>query len=196
MKRQPLNTISRNVKCSNTKFDICFDTIDDRQGNHVEEYLVVNPKVKNLNDITGIAILPICKDMFGLIHIYRHALDSYTWEVPRGFVEPNEDSMASAVRELYEETGINVKKTSLFAHGLISPEPGIVSAKTELYSVNIKSVDIPEKSNFEELGHVDFKWFDSQEIKNLFKKNKIFDSTTLLLLSIYIPKLMRSLGDK
>lgn len=40
-----------------------------------------------------------------LIHQYRYAAGGHIWEIPAGVLEPNEDPLACARRELREETG-------------------------------------------------------------------------------------------
>ena len=40
-----------------------------------------------------------------MVRQYRHGNDEFTLEVPGGLVEPNEDPMVSALREMREETG-------------------------------------------------------------------------------------------
>ena len=48
--------------------------------------------LKKEDGISGVAILPIKNNCLGLIKIYRHAVSSFCWEVPRGFVDENENT--------------------------------------------------------------------------------------------------------
>jgi 8-oxo-dGTP pyrophosphatase MutT (NUDIX family) len=41
---------------------------------------------------------------------YRHAAQQYLWELPAGKLDPGEDPLAGAQRELAEETGYHAKK--------------------------------------------------------------------------------------
>src|SRR5438477_10353490 len=41
---------------------------------------------------------------------YRYAAESYLWELPAGRIEPGEDKLAAAKRELLEETGFTATK--------------------------------------------------------------------------------------
>jgi len=52
------------------------------------------------------AMVPLLDDgRVVLIKQYRHAVGQFLWEVPAGTLEPNEDPLACARRELVEETG-------------------------------------------------------------------------------------------
>ena len=48
------------------------------------------------------------KDKVLLVRQYRYSLDEYIYEFPAGLVEKGEDYHDSAVRELYEETGLTL----------------------------------------------------------------------------------------
>lgn len=41
---------------------------------------------------------------------YRYVIDKYSWEVPGGGIDHNENLKDAAKRELYEETGLKVEK--------------------------------------------------------------------------------------
>lgn len=46
---------------------------------------------------------------FPIVHQYRPALETFTWELPAGLVEPGEDLAESCRRELLEETGYTAR---------------------------------------------------------------------------------------
>lgn len=51
-------------------------------------------------------IVPLFEDQYvGLIRQYRHAVSAYIYETPAGTMEPGEDPLVCAHRELEEETG-------------------------------------------------------------------------------------------
>ncbi|PPK86174.1 8-oxo-dGTP pyrophosphatase MutT (NUDIX family) [Neolewinella xylanilytica] len=79
----------------------------------VEHHDVVNPAggdgiyglVRYKNHAIG--IVPI--DAAGYTYLvgqYRYALDAYSWEIPEGGCPAGEDTLATAKRELKEETGL------------------------------------------------------------------------------------------
>lgn len=41
---------------------------------------------------------------------YRHAVQDYLWELPAGRIDPGEQELAAAKRELHEETGYTAKR--------------------------------------------------------------------------------------
>jgi len=56
---------------------------------------------------TAIGIVPIDADgNTWLVGQHRYPLDQYSWEIPEGGSAPGEDPLATAQRELREETGI------------------------------------------------------------------------------------------
>jgi ADP-ribose pyrophosphatase len=87
-------------------------------------FKVTSDKVKEPNGITAIrdvirhsgsvVILPV--DESGdeprvlLERQYRYAAQSYLWELPAGRIDPGENALAGAKRELIEETGYRAKK--------------------------------------------------------------------------------------
>ena len=46
------------------------------------------------------------KDKVVLVRQYRYPLGGYVYEFPAGLVEPGEDMLSAAAREMYEETGL------------------------------------------------------------------------------------------
>jgi len=52
---------------------------------------------------------------------YRHAADSYLWELPAGKLDPGEDPLAGAQRELEEETGFHARRWKRILHFYVSP---------------------------------------------------------------------------
>ena len=46
-------------------------------------------------------------DKVVLVRQFRYPLNGYVYEFPAGLVEPGEDMLEAAIREMYEETGLN-----------------------------------------------------------------------------------------
>ena len=62
---------------------------------------------------------------------YRHAVGRVTTEIPAGTLEPGEDPLASAARELAEETGYSAAHFERI--GGIYPSPGYCTEHIHLY---------------------------------------------------------------
>jgi len=62
---------------------------------------------------------------------YRHAVGRVTTEIPAGTLEPGEDPLASAARELAEETGYSAAQIERI--GGIYPSPGFCTEHIHLY---------------------------------------------------------------
>lgn len=69
------------------------------------------------------AIIPFLDDnLIVLLKQYRHALKKYIWEIPAGTLEPDEEIISCAKRELIEETGYS--GGHWYRLGEITPVPG------------------------------------------------------------------------
>lgn len=184
MEHLPFNLKERKNAYQNSVFNIYFDHLVKDGVSLVKDYLVVEPKIKKDDGISGVAILPIKNNQFGLIKIYRHAVGSFCWEVPRGFIDENETADDAALRELNEETGISTAKENLICLGYVYPEPGIISAKVKIYSVLINENENSEIGD--ELGHISFDWFSQQDVEKLIEKNIMNDATSQTLYFRYV----------
>lgn len=173
---------SENLVCENSKFLIYLNHIISEFGEEVVDYLVVSPKTKGVNLVTGVAVLPMVKGSIGLIKIYRPALNAESWEIPHGFVEENEIPFEAATRELVEETGLSVKPQNLISAGLVTPDSGILAARVHIFIA--KDCDVVSEIKYE-LGIKDFYLFSQDEIKRMVLDSTIQDSFTLSALCKY-----------
>jgi len=79
----------------------------------------------------AVAILPLQGDRCKLLRQYRYAIDQYIIEAPAGTMEPGEDPLATAGRELIEETGFAA--ASIVQKGFIYTTPGFTDEKIHLF---------------------------------------------------------------
>lgn len=66
-----------------------------------------------------------------LLKQYRHAVGGFIWEIPAGTLDPNEDEMNCATRELTEETGYKARQMEKL--GVIIPLPAYSDERIHLY---------------------------------------------------------------
>jgi ADP-ribose pyrophosphatase len=62
---------------------------------------------------------------------YRHAAQDYLWEIPAGRIDPGEDALKAAKRELIEETGYRAKRWRRILKFYASP--GFVAETMAVY---------------------------------------------------------------
>ena len=78
------------------------------------------------------AIIPMLSDTrVVLLRQYRHALKSYIWEIPAGTLDPQEEIISCAKRELTEETGFSAAQWHRL--GEITPVPGYSDERIHIF---------------------------------------------------------------
>ena len=123
-------------------------------------------------------MLPIVDGKFGLLKIYRHAIQSDSWEIPRGFIDAGESDLTAALRELAEETGLSCDRSQIKSLGFVTPDAGVLAARVHVH-VALGCTRIQPYSALE-LGHREFCLFDSAEMKDLLSRSEIQDPCTLV----------------
>lgn len=174
-----IKLLKRTLIFENSKNEAFSDHIKWKDGQSVKDYLVVAPKVKTQNLVTGVSILPVYEGKFGLIRVYRHAIADLVWEVPRGFIDEDESLLASARRELKEETGLICEEEDMKSMGVIAPEAGTMAARVQLFvALNC----VKEGSfNAEEFGHQELRFFSSLEVHKMIMNSEIQDPGTIII---------------
>ena len=128
-----MHIVSRRVACTNRVWDVYFTHVKDGAA-EVADYLVVEPKTRTADDVTGVAVLPIIDGQIGLLKIDRIALDATFIEAPKGFVDLGEAAAGAALRELIEETGLICDKSDLVSLGTMAPEASTLRARIKLFA--------------------------------------------------------------
>ncbi|GAB4507069.1 MAG: NUDIX hydrolase [Sulfuricaulis sp.] len=178
-KEPPVCLVKRKPGCANRLIEVFLDDIEGEKGEIVHDYIVLAPRQKADNNVTGVAILPVLNGAIGLLHIYRHPIGGYTWEVPRGFIDAGEKAAISALRELEEETGLQCDINDVVDLGTALPEPGVMTARTQLFAATRCRETGPYKAN--ELGHEELRFFSSDEINDMARQGIIEDANTLAI---------------
>ncbi len=179
-----MRTLARRLSSRNARFDIYLDDIETVSGETVRDYLVVEPRVRTTAGITGTAVLPILGERIGLIHVYRHPIEALSWEIPRGFIDPDESEVAAALRELEEETGLQCLADDVTSYGLVTPEPGVLAATVHLFAALRCTVKNAYRAN--EMGHRALRFFEPQQVECMIGSSEVRDPCTLIACLKYL----------
>ena len=79
----------------------------------------------------AVAILPLQGDRCKLLRQYRYAIDEHIIEAPAGTMEQGEEPLATAHRELIEETGFAAR--TMIPKGFIYTTPGFTDERIFLF---------------------------------------------------------------
>lgn len=113
---------------------------------------------------------------------YRYVTKGYSWEIPGGGIDQGEDPEESAVRELQEETGIELNKNSLIKLGEFYPLNSFNTEKVTVFMVEVEKQSVSSfnseiSEQLVEHKYVSFdvalEMIDSGEINDLVSANAI-----------------------
>ena len=108
-----------------------------------------------------------CKGKILILHRKPTRLISETWGLPAGKISENEKDIDAAVREIFEETGLNINAEKLEFIGDFGGIYGDFDVKFLTFRLKINDF-FDVKLNLEE--HSEYKWITPEEcyeIKNL-----------------------------
>ncbi len=108
---------------------------------------------------------------------YRFVADQFGWELPGGIVDAGEDGLATALREVEEETGW--RPAQLEHVVTFQPMIGMVDSPHEIF-VGRGAEKVGEPTDLEEAGHV--QWVPLSDIPGLMAKGDLMGSGTLVAL--------------
>lgn len=111
---------------------------------------------------------------------YRHAANGFLWELPAGKLEPGEDPLAGAKRELAEETGYRAQNwTALVEYW---PSPGFVG---EAMLVFLAEGLYAGETNPDEDERIELRLVKLSEVLKMIEKGSIHDGKTLSAVLLY-----------
>jgi ADP-ribose pyrophosphatase len=120
---------------------------------------------------------------------YRHAAGRFLWELPAGKLEPGEDPLLGAQRELAEETGYRAKKWKPLVEYYASP--GFVSESMKVFvAEGLTAGD----TNMDEDEQIAFRLVKLSEILKMIEDGAILDGKTLSAVLLYARKLTGKRG--
>jgi ADP-ribose pyrophosphatase len=115
---------------------------------------------------------------------FRHAADQYLLELPAGRVEPGENVLAAAKRELIEETGYRAKKWTKLVRYYASP--GFVGEWMEIY---LATGIVAGKAEPEEDEKIEVRLLPLSQLSKMCAAGEIHDGKTIVGTLIYAQRL-------
>jgi ADP-ribose pyrophosphatase len=110
-----------------------------------------------------------------LVRQYRLPAAKYLWELPAGRLDPGENALTAAKRELKEETGYKARRWTRLASFWVSP--GYVGERMTIYMAQdlVEGDATPMDDERIETG-----WFTRREIGDMIAKGQIEDAKTMV----------------
>jgi ADP-ribose pyrophosphatase len=113
-----------------------------------------------------------------LVSQYRHAAQEALWEIPAGTLEPGEEILTCAKRELLEETGLQAQEwIPLF---IFYTAPGFCNEKMHLYLAKALSPTAPGSYPKPDDEEIEVGYFSLNQIKELILSQQIKDAKSLV----------------
>ena len=111
---------------------------------------------------------------------YRHAANQFLWELPAGKLDPGEDALAGAKRELAEETGYSAKKWKPLVEYYASP--GFLGESMKVF---VAEGLIAGEAHPEDDEQIEFRLVKLSEVLKMIDKGAILDGKTLTSVLLY-----------
>ena len=119
-----------------------------------------------------------------LIRQFRHAANGYIWEFPAGILDPNEEPLTAAQRELKEETGLNAKTWQSL--GSLISTPGFCTERLYLFLATDLETG---QASLEQHEVIETHWKPVSEIESMIHSGEIDDAKTIVTLFRALNKL-------
>jgi ADP-ribose pyrophosphatase len=112
-----------------------------------------------------------------LIRTYRYPVKQELWEFPAGLVEPGENPVDTATRELEEETGLQASSATLI--GTQFPVSGLISDTFYTVLAEVPEADESELTLQADEGITGAKFVTLDDLRHMVRNNEIRDGVTL-----------------
>ena len=128
----------------------------------------------------GVVVVPIWRTQVLLVKQWRYPISTATWEVPAGGIDPGEQPLDAAARELFEETGL--KSTSITPLTSIFEAGGYSTVKLHLFKAEISRESL-DKSLGLKTGEIQrVQWFSQAGVLSEVVRDGGTDASSLAAL--------------
>jgi len=115
------------------------------------------------------------KERILLVRQYRLPADGYLWELPAGRLDPGENPLQAAKRELQEETGYRARRWKKLVSFWVSP--GYVQERMTIFLAT--EMTAGESSPMDD-ERIEARWFSRRELDRQIRTGKLQDAKTML----------------
>jgi len=153
--------------------DAHLDRVRYPDGSEGEQVLIHHPGAS--------AVVPFLSDPAGkdpqvlLMHQYRYAVGGKLWEIPAGRLEPGEEPLACAHRELLEETGCVAQAVELLT--TIWTTPGFTNERIHIYIASGLTRGTPKRESDE---FIELRTFGLREALRMIESGEINDAKSAI----------------
>lgn len=163
-----MKTISSEIICETPIFAITSDVALDPDGFEIKRAIIQHPG--------SAVVMPLDeKKRILLVRQYRLPAKRKLWELPAGKIDPGENALQAAKRELMEETGCKAKKWGKI--GEFYPSPGFLAEKMTIYLAQ----DLTEgEATPMDDERIEKKWFKAREVDRMIEEGEILDAKTTI----------------
>ena len=156
-----------------------------RDGGHFPYYMASrtgNPEnlkaVTHENKSDGVIVYATFQDKVVLVRQYRYPVGGYVYEFPAGLVEPGEDIVSAAKREIFEETGLK-----LTVKGSLPPYFTTVGMTDESCATVFGTCEgVPTTCHQEDTEEIQVVLADREEARRILKEENVAIMCAYMLL--------------
>ncbi len=163
-----MNIVSSKEVLKNKLFTVTDETATDPDGFEIHRNIVRHP---------GSAVMLALDEQKRILLVkqFRLPAGQELWELPAGRLDPGEQPLEAAKRELREETGYHANTWKK----LISfwPSPGYVGEKMDIFLAKDLTEGQQELMDDE---RIKLQWFDALEVGAMIRRGEILDGKTLI----------------
>ncbi len=128
----------------------------------------------------GASVLYVEEGKVLLVRQFRYAYGESIYEIPAGKLEPNEDPMVAAKRELEEEAGVKAGRMELLY--VLYPTPGYTNEKIYIY----RAYDCEKvAAHLDEGEFLDVVYIPLEKAKEMLASGELKDGKTVVALQAY-----------
>lgn len=144
-------------------------TYRNKAGREKKYEIVSRRELSNIEDVggkpSGVSIVATCQNRLLLLHEFRMGVNRYVYNLCAGMLEANETIQECIARELYEETGLHVKRIKK----ILPPSFAAVAISDTTTYIAFVEVEGNFEDHTSENEQIDAKFYTPEEVAKLLE---------------------------